>query len=147
MYPILKAHGCTECEDILGCRKVINMICEKIQCDPEQSKDVLFASLSAVSLEDIIDHVEYDFPSLIYSDEDMLEDMLVKLRAEDIYEALRKLSIREREVLTDRYGLNNGTEKTLEQVGQKYGITRERVRQIESKALKKLSSNKRLGLK
>ena len=55
-----------------------------------------------------------------------------------IREILNKLSERERTVLIDRYGLDGGEEKTLEQVGQKFGVTRERVRQIEAKALRKL---------
>ena len=51
---------------------------------------------------------------------------------------LECLTERQKEIIIDRYGLRNGTEKTLEQVGQKYGLTRERIRQIESKALRKL---------
>ena len=51
---------------------------------------------------------------------------------------------RDREILSDRYGLRDGTEKTLEQVGQKHNLTRERIRQIEIKALRKLRANRSL---
>ena len=59
------------------------------------------------------------------------------LRAQ-LQDILETLSPREREVLTLRFGLEDGRPHTLEEVGQKFGVTRERIRQIESKALRKL---------
>ncbi len=56
----------------------------------------------------------------------------------DIAEALSRLEDRERQVLILRFGLEDGKFRTLEEVGQEFGITRERIRQIESKALRKL---------
>lgn len=53
-------------------------------------------------------------------------------------QALGILSDREREVLEMRYGLIDGQDRTLEEVGRYFGVTRERVRQIEAKALRKL---------
>ena len=55
-----------------------------------------------------------------------------------IGEALNKLSERERKILVLRFGLEDGRFRTLEEVGQEFGITRERIRQIEAKALRKL---------
>jgi RNA polymerase primary sigma factor len=55
-----------------------------------------------------------------------------------ISEALSKLSERERKILILRFGLEDGRFRTLEEVGQEFGITRERIRQIEAKALRKL---------
>jgi RNA polymerase primary sigma factor len=54
-------------------------------------------------------------------------------------QALGELSLREADVLRLRFGLDSATEHTLEEVGKKYNVTRERIRQIEAKALKKLS--------
>lgn len=55
-----------------------------------------------------------------------------------------ELSEREQAVLIARYGFEDGVEKTLEEVGQTFGVTRERIRQIESKALRKLSHPTRI---
>jgi len=57
---------------------------------------------------------------------------------EQIEDMLEALSIREREVLYFRFGLEDGHSYTLEEVGRKFGVTRERIRQIEAKALRKL---------
>ncbi len=59
------------------------------------------------------------------------------LRA-DIMEVMATLSTRERDVLRLRFGLDDGRQRTLEEVGQLFGVTRERIRQIEAKALRKL---------
>ena len=72
---------------------------------------------------------------------------------EDIRRILNQLSQKERDVLILRYGLdNNGVKKTLDEIGSQYGVSRERIRQIENRAiakLKKLCKNKHLtvGLK
>ncbi len=60
------------------------------------------------------------------------------LLKEQIRDALHVLNDREREVLEMRFGLKDGQEHTLEEVGRYYGVTRERIRQIEAKALRKL---------
>ena len=57
---------------------------------------------------------------------------------EQIEEMLSTLSDREREVLHFRFGLEDGHSYTLEEVGKKFNVTRERIRQIEAKALRKL---------
>jgi len=57
---------------------------------------------------------------------------------EKIEEALTSLTPRERDVLKMRFGLDDGYPHTLEEVGRHFEVTRERIRQIEAKALKKL---------
>jgi RNA polymerase primary sigma factor len=53
-------------------------------------------------------------------------------------DVLGTLSDRERQVLAMRFGLDDGRTRTLEEVGKAFGVTRERIRQIEAKALRKL---------
>jgi RNA polymerase primary sigma factor len=67
-----------------------------------------------------------------------LEEVTHGLLRDDLSEALAHLTPRERNILSLRYGLGGATAMTLEQIGQTLGLTRERVRQLESEALKKL---------
>ena len=64
---------------------------------------------------------------------------------EAVNDALAELSEREREVVRLRFGLDDGQIRTLEEVGQEFGVTRERIRQIESKTLAKLRNPARSG--
>ncbi|NJK32507.1 MAG: RNA polymerase sigma factor RpoD [Deltaproteobacteria bacterium] len=75
----------------------------------------------------------------IEADGEMPEDEVSKnLLREDLENVLDTLSPRERDVLRLRYGLDDGRMKTLEEIGQIFNVTRERIRQIEAKALRKL---------
>jgi RNA polymerase primary sigma factor len=75
----------------------------------------------------------------IESDGETPEDEVSKdLLREDLECVLDTLSPRERDVLRLRYGLDDGRMKTLEEIGQTFNVTRERIRQIEAKALRKL---------
>ena len=70
--------------------------------------------------------------------EEPLEEIADKMLTEHLTEAMDQLEPREQEVLRLRYGLGTGTPLTLEQIGQRFGRTRERIRQIEGMALRKL---------
>ena len=79
-------------------------------------------------LGDFVADEQFDIESDVYSE---------ALRA-DLNEILDTLTDRERKIIVLRYGLEDGRPRTLEQVGKEFKVTRERVRQIESKALRKL---------
>ena len=66
--------------------------------------------------------------------------------AQQINQALKSLTPREEKVIRLRFGLDDGRPRTLEEVGRDFGVTRERVRQIEAKAIRKLHSRKCLAL-
>lgn len=65
------------------------------------------------------------------------------LLKEKIVEIMDDLAPREREIIMMRFGLNDGVTHTLEEVGQKFGVTRERIRQIEAKALEKMKEHEK----
>ncbi len=66
---------------------------------------------------------------------DAASHQLLKEQVEDVLDSLTQ---RERRVLQLRFGLDDGRSRTLEEVGREFGVTRERIRQIEAKALRKL---------
>lgn len=80
-------------------------------------------------LGDFIEDKEADAP---------IKTVASELLREDLAEVLSTLSPRERDVLRLRFGMDDGRQRTLEEVGQLFGVTRERIRQIEAKALRKL---------
>lgn len=66
------------------------------------------------------------------------DEAAATMRREQVYKMLDTLTEREKGVLALRFGMDDGTPRTLEEVGKYFGVTRERIRQIEGKALKKL---------
>ncbi|MDI9586267.1 MAG: sigma-70 family RNA polymerase sigma factor, partial [Acidobacteriota bacterium] len=81
-------------------------------------------------------HLGYVGPeSEIYTPVDAASNLVLR---EQLEKVLEQLSEREREVLKLRFGLEDGYSRTLEEVGHIFEVTRERIRQIEAKALKKL---------
>jgi RNA polymerase primary sigma factor len=76
----------------------------------------------------------------------LTDDVLRNLLREDLERALTGLSQREQRVLELRYGLVDGHAYTLKEVGEKFGLTRERIRQIENEALARLRERQRSRL-
>lgn len=82
-------------------------------------------------------------PSVTFVEDEVMEDVV----REEIEKALSTLSDKENSIIHMRYGLGNQAPMTLEQVGKMYNVTRERIRQIESKAIKKLArTSRKFGL-
>lgn len=89
--------------------------------------------------------IAFDFNRISYDDKIQEKANYESLR-EALNQLLDTLPQREHEVLSLRYGLEDGNELTLEEVGQIYNLTRERIRQIESKALRRLRHPRRLSI-
>lgn len=73
------------------------------------------------------------------------QDSSRRILSDQIKEVLETLSPKERKILELRYGLNDGVQHTLEEVGQEFGVTRERIRQIEAKVHEKLRNNEKIA--
>ncbi|MEO0247207.1 MAG: sigma-70 family RNA polymerase sigma factor [candidate division WOR-3 bacterium] len=106
----------------------------------EKIKQALEAQKEPISMDKPIDHDEKTILAeyVVDTDNNPLEFARSYVLKERIDEVLQTLSKRERKILEYRFGLNGHPPKTLEEVGAIFGITRERVRQIEAKAIKRL---------
>lgn len=126
----------------LGREPTPEEIGKEMDMDPEKVREILKISQNTTSLESPVgdgddDSVLGDF----ISDDDQLspyEATSQQMLRENVEEVLSALSDREAKVLRMRFGLNDNKMMTLEEVGKKFGVTRERIRQIEAKALRKL---------
>ena len=72
------------------------------------------------------------------------QDASHRILSDKIREVLDTLSLKERKILELRYGLKDGIQHTLEEVGSEFGVTRERIRQIEAKVHEKLRNNDKI---
>ena len=103
------------------------------------------AALDPVSLETPVGEEEDSkLEDFVQDSAQSVERTVMQARLkEQVDEALRKLPEREEQVLRLRFGLDDGRERTLEEVGREFNVTRERIRQIEAKALRRLRGNRR----
>ena len=112
-----------------------------METTPQKVRDTLKISLQPVSLETPIgdeeDSTLSDFIPETNTD-GPIEEASSNLMKESVQEVLETLDAREKQVIEHRFGMKDGRSKTLEEVGRYFGVTRERVRQIEAKALRKL---------
>src|SRR3954447_18778086 len=114
-----------------------------METTPERIVQILKIAQEPVSLETPVgDEDDGSLGAFIEDDEETRphQTVLSKLRIDELQDVLATLSHRERKVLALRYGLDGSDARTLEEVGRALGVTRERVRQIESRALAKLKS-------
>ena len=116
-------------------------LAEKMGMSPEKVREVIKIAQDPVSLETPIGEEEDSHLGDFVPDENNMspEDFTIhEMLKEEISDVLLTLTEREEQVLRLRFGLDDGSSKTLEEVGQMFGVTRERIRQIEAKALRKL---------
>jgi RNA polymerase primary sigma factor len=113
----------------------------KLRRASNRVEQILRISLEPMSLETPIGSEEDSYLGDFIKDETMPEPddaASAQLLREQLRTILKSLNHRERQVLEMRFGLKDGQSHTLEEVGQAFGVTRERIRQIEAKALRKL---------
>ena len=116
-------------------------LAKKMGMSPDKVREVIKIAQDPVSLETPIGEEEDSHLGDFVPDESNMspEDFTIhEMLKEEIGDVLLTLTEREEQVLRLRFGLDDGSSKTLEEVGQMFGVTRERIRQIEAKALRKL---------
>ncbi len=116
-------------------------IAEAMELSADKVREIMKIALEPVSLETPIGE-ENDFHLVDFiEDQEVLapaDSAAYKLLKEQLEDVLDTLTEREENVLRLRFGLDDGRSRTLEEVGRVFGVTRERIRQIEAKALRKL---------
>jgi RNA polymerase primary sigma factor len=146
----LPVHVADQVRRVTRARRVLG---QKLNRDPsvdEIAKEADFTPKRVQELLELVqDHVSLETP--VGDGESMMGDLIEdhnasapetetsdKLRSSELAEAIARLKPRQQQVLVERFGLNGGKPKTLEEVGKILGITRERVRQLETRALREL---------
>jgi RNA polymerase primary sigma factor len=124
-----------------GCEPTVEQTAEAAGLSLEDTRCILKMSRQPLSLDQPVgDHDDSYFGEFLqdHRDDDPLYDVNQQLLKNRLADVLQGLNHREREILRLRYGLTDGYAYTLEEVGKIFSVTRERVRQIEAKAVRKL---------
>jgi RNA polymerase primary sigma factor len=125
----------------LGREPTVEELAEALETTPEHVNEVLRATEQPMSLESPVEEgSERELGDLLPDEEgpDPEEWTSEMLLGEDLEKALAEIPEREREALELRYGLLDGRVRTLEEIGRTLGVTRERARQLEAQALRRL---------
>lgn len=134
----------------LGREPLPEEIAKEMDTSVDRVREIMKIAQEPVSLETPIGEEEDSHLGDFIEDHDApapADAASFTLLREQLEEVLETLTVREKRVLELRFGLEDGRSRTLEEVGQHFGVTRERIRQIEAKALRKLrhpSRSKRL---
>jgi RNA polymerase primary sigma factor len=125
----------------LGREPTADEIAEEMEMSPDRVREITKIAQEPVSLETPIGEEEDSHLGDFIEDQDApapAEAASFRLLKEQLEDVLNTLTPREEKVLRLRFGLDDGRARTLEEVGQIFNVTRERIRQIEAKALRKL---------
>jgi RNA polymerase primary sigma factor len=130
----------------LGREPLPEEIAAEMEIDVEKVRHIMKISQDTISLETSIgeDDDESTLRDFIEDTETVLPSQMAgrQLLKEYVREILVELSPREQKILKMRFGLEDGVTHTLEEIGQEFGVTRERIRQIEAKALERIRKHK-----
>ena len=124
----------------LGREPTPEEIAKEMEIEPDKVREIIKVSQEPTSLEAPVgEEKDSTLGDFIPDDEIRPEDQAsAELLKAHLSEVLDTINDREKKVLKLRFGLEDGRQRTLEEVGKEFGVTRERIRQIEAKALRKL---------
>ncbi|MBQ6628649.1 MAG: sigma-70 family RNA polymerase sigma factor [Methanobrevibacter sp.] len=142
-YPFLKEEGCSDCPRLASCMRVKEKVADYLNVQYSTAIDDII--LQATPIETLQSEMfnldtlsafnnEPGYLTIKSPDEVMSSEGL----SDSIRHVLSMLTERERKVIQLRFGFIDGKQRTLEEAGKEFGVTRERIRQIEAKALRKL---------
>tara|TARA_Y100001970_G_scaffold263221_1_gene348452 strand:+ start:1599 stop:2600 length:1002 start_codon:yes stop_codon:yes gene_type:complete len=136
-------------EEKLSRKPELYEIAEEVDLPVEAVKQILDSGSDTFSLDAPISTDENGSFMDFIEDENLLQDDLSAHSSlqDTIGQALSMLDIREKEIIKLRFGIDNSQILTLDEIGKRYNLTRERIRQIEKKALKKIEKNFGVSLK
>ena len=126
----------------LGREPTTEELAKEMGMEPSKIREIQKISQDPISIDKPVGEEEDSHLVDFISNDELAapeEEVARILLKEDLIKALNSLTERERKVIELRFGLKDGIPMTLEQVGKKLGVTRERIRQIEAKAIRKLS--------
>ena len=129
-----------------GHEPTIEEVAEELNMSSERVRDIVRIAQDPVSLEAPVGEEEDSYLGDFIPDEDALapiDSAMQTVFKTELNKALDTLPARERDVLKFRYGIGSDRSHTLEEVGREFKVTRERIRQIEAKALRKLRQQSR----
>ena len=125
-------------------RPSVDEIAEKTDIPFEKIEDAISVNNRHVSVDaPFVDGEDNSLLDVLVNDDAPMADRMLVIESlrEEINRALTSLNERERNIIEAFFGINQTTEMTLEEIGEKFGLTRERVRQIKEKAIRKLRQN------
>ena len=125
-------------------RPSVDEIAEKTDIPFEKIEDAISVNNRHVSVDaPFVDGEDNSLLDVMVNDDAPMADRMLVIESlrEEINRALTSLNERERNIIEAFFGINQTTEMTLEEIGEKFGLTRERVRQIKEKAIRKLRQN------
>lgn len=143
IYDDVDEHECDKCSDLAPCPQLIKSIADELECNFEEADRLYHYIIPFESTEYLLETDEEVFSDCGECADQLYERTESNLIRRLVREAMKiTLNSRENEVITLRYGFGGNESHTLEMVGEKLGVTRERVRQIEAKSLRKLKANR-----
>lgn len=166
LFSVMRQIYETDCNEVSIIKKTAN----EMRISMERVEEIISISRDVVSLDDICEkmrsldsfpnvikidsEIEFDKCEILIESKDTIDKFFYDdgtsvfkesyrtILKEELYDMLDILKKREKEILEMRFGLKDDNQRTLEEIGREFGLTRERIRQIESKALEKLRNNK-----
>ena len=129
-----------------GHEPTVEEVAKELNMTPERVREIIRIAQDPVSLEAPVGEEEDSFLGDFIPDEDApapIDSAMQSVFKDELNKALDTLPARERDVLKFRYGIGSDRSHTLEEVGKEFNVTRERIRQIEAKALRKLRQQSR----